>query len=306
MPDKRQSKSPRTKRGKKFLPRSTYALRMMAWTVAEWAKQFTTPEGTLAFESPDKRRDLEIRLTVLATVADKHWTDLRDVDRDAVDFLFALTLGPGMREAWQHQRKLTEPVGGAPVLLRCHDLQRIPDAAINLNLALTTLSADGLGGQFARDPEAQSFVWGVLEKVSTVCDEVYRKHRPPEKDMTWQDMACDLLEHIDQARKASQGKSSAKLGDWNALTDRQRDCMRALLKLGAFNADSRWRCQDIAVKAEGRDANVNGFKEPLSDLVLRGLAQSRTGREGGYWLTACGHKLLVAFDADSAAANASS
>ena len=101
-------------------------------------------------------------------------------------------------------------------------------------------------------------------------------------------------------------RSSAKLGDWNALTDRQRNCMRALLELRAFDADSRQRGQDIAVKAEGRDANVNGFKEPLSDLRGRGLVQSKTGSAGGYWLTCRGRELLTSFDADFAAANASS
>ena len=124
----------------------------MAWCVAEWAKQFTTPEGTLAFESPDKRRDLEIRLTVLAMMADKHWAELREIDRAAVEILFALTLGPGIREAWQEQQKRIGSVGGAPVLLRCHELARIPEAAVNLNLALTALSADGLGGQIRGGP----------------------------------------------------------------------------------------------------------------------------------------------------------
>lgn len=101
-------------------------------------------------------------------------------------------------------------------------------------------------------------------------------------------------------------KSFAKLGDWNALTDRQRNCMRALLEFRAVDADSRQDAGDIAVKAEGRGANVNGFKEPLSDLVLRGLAESKTGRKGGYWLTRYGHELLAVGDADLATDNPSS
>ena len=161
-------------------------------------------------------------------------------------------------------------------------------------------------GKFAGDPEGQSFVKGLLEKVATVFDEVYRKYCPPEKDLTWKDMACNLLEQVDRARKASQARSSAKLGDWNALTDRQRDCMRALLELKALDTDSRRRGQDIAVKAEGPGANANAFKGPLRNLVLRGLVQSRIGSAGGYWLTRHGHRLLAAFDADFAAVNTSS
>ena len=98
----------------------------------------------------------------------------------------------------------------------------------------------------------------------------------------------------------------AKLGDWDALTDRQRNCLRALLEVRAFDADSRKRGQDIAVKAEGRDANANGFKDPLRNLVLRGLVQSKIGGAGGYWLTRRGRELLAVDDADFAAANPTS
>ncbi len=87
--------------------------------------------------------------------------------------------------------------------------------------------------------------------------------------------------------------ADAAVGDWNKLTDRQRDCLRALAEAKAFNADSRLRADDVAAKAEGRGANVNGFKQPLSDLVFRGLVESKTGREGGYWLTVEGQNLVA-------------
>lgn len=351
MPDKGQSKSPTTKQ-RKALARSTYSFHALSWGVAEWAKQFTTPDGTLAFATPDKRRALEIRLTVLVMLAvERHWTDLREVDRAAVDVLFALTLGPGMRETWQHQRKRVGAVGGIPILLRCRDLQYIPEAAMKLNTALTTLSADGLGGQLARDPEARSFVWDELERVSAASDPIFRQNCPPEKDVTWRDIACDLLEGIDRARKASQalqpasrrlpadlldaektaakppkpavseneGEPAADPGPadqfkpshakglsrllanpdvWNALTDRQRNSLRALHELGARYADSRRDAKGIAAKAEGPQANCDGFKQPLADLVHRGLAKSRIGRKGGYWLADRGQKLLASVDSD--------
>ena len=87
-----------------------------------------------------------------------------------------------------------------------------------------------------------------------------------------------------------------KRGAWNALTDRQRNSLRALLELRAFDADSRRDAKAIAAKAEGPQANVNGFKGPLADLARRGLAEGKTGRKGGYWLADRGRDLLAACD----------
>lgn len=97
---------------------------------------------------------------------------------------------------------------------------------------------------------------------------------------------------------ATVSEPSPNVSKWNALTDRQRNCLRALRESKAHNADSRRRASDVAVKAEGFAANVNGFKEPLSNLVLQGLVNSKTGAGGGYWLTEAGGELLAEFDPD--------
>lgn len=76
--------------------------------------------------------------------------------------------------------------------------------------------------------------------------------------------------------------------------------MRALLEMRAFDAESRRSANEIAPRAEGRGANVSGFKVPLSDLVNRGLGECKRGCKGGYWLTGDGRGLLAAFDIDSA------
>lgn len=114
------------------------------------------------------------------------------------------------------------------------------------------------------------------------------------------------IESDDVARTVGAKFRSADVvvGDWNRLTDRQRDILRVLWEAKALNADSRMRADDIATKAEGRGANVNGFKQPLSDLVLRGLVASKMGREGGYWLTIDGRNVMTRNDptADSACA----
>lgn len=95
-------------------------------------------------------------------------------------------------------------------------------------------------------------------------------------------------------------------GEWNALTDRQRNCLGALHESRAFDADSRRCAKDIAASAEGRDAKAAGFKEPLSNLVVRKLTQRKTGRKGGYWLTARGRELLAAAESDVATGDHSS
>ncbi len=81
---------------------------------------------------------------------------------------------------------------------------------------------------------------------------------------------------------------------WNALTDRQRGCLIALRELRAFDADKRQRTDDIAKHAEGPAVDPAGFKEPLAELVNRGLLESKRGAGGGYWLTTDGAALLTA------------
>ena len=92
---------------------------------------------------------------------------------------------------------------------------------------------------------------------------------------------------------------------WNQLSDRQRNCLQALDELHALDADHRGTADDIATRAEGTLANVNGFKEPLSDLVTRRLLVSKIGREGGYWLSAAGRELIEAAEGGATTDNAS-
>lgn len=86
---------------------------------------------------------------------------------------------------------------------------------------------------------------------------------------------------------------------WDELGDRERNCLRALNKLKAFDADSRRFAKEVAIEADGPDANVNGFKQPLSNLALQVLIHSRAGSKGGYWLSDVGRGLLAAFDSIS-------
>ncbi len=105
---------------------------------------------------------------------------------------------------------------------------------------------------------------------------------------------CDASGETDpvEAEKPGGGESPEDDGQlWDSLTNRQRYCLQALNELRAFDAEHRMRAVDIAEAAEGRRANVNTFKEPLGELVRRGLIESKAGREGGYWLTSEGRTL---------------
>jgi hypothetical protein len=69
------------------------------------------------------------------------------------------------------------------------------------------------------------------------------------------------------------------------LSRRQLLILRAMLALGALNSDSRRRVSDIADRAEGASANVDGYKRPLADLNEKGFVRSKEGAGGGSWLT---------------------
>lgn len=88
---------------------------------------------------------------------------------------------------------------------------------------------------------------------------------------------------------------------WNQLCDRQRYILRALAQNNAARADVRMRAVDIARRADGPQADPDNFKRPLSNLATLGLVQSKSGREGGYWLTTKGRDLLAFIDGDGAA-----
>lgn len=176
------------------------------------------------------------------------------------------------------------------------NLPKLIDDWASFDLAI----ADGDYGRGFRQFEETVSSWAVIEHAALV--PIRRKRLPDGSGASvsrprfrqrfiaavlfreWRKL-CMVLPEGDSARKQT------AIDDWNKLTDRQRDCLRVLAEARAFDVDSRLRADDIVVKAEGRGANVNGFKLPLSELVLRGLVTSKTGREGGYWLTAEGRSL---------------
>jgi hypothetical protein len=75
------------------------------------------------------------------------------------------------------------------------------------------------------------------------------------------------------------------------LSDRQYNILVAMLELKAFTAESRATTDGIAEKAEGPTASPEQFKRPVSGLRRRRLLDSKTGRDGGCWLTDKGRQL---------------
>ena len=55
-------------------------------------------------------------------------------------------------------------------------------------------------------------------------------------------------------------------------------------ELGALDSDTRRTAAQIVDRAKGRRADPANTKKALADLVRKGLCESLTGRNGGYWL----------------------
>jgi hypothetical protein len=76
-----------------------------------------------------------------------------------------------------------------------------------------------------------------------------------------------------------------------ALSPLQYDILDALRILGALDPEKRATGRDIAAKVGG-DATEQSAKAPLADLKRKGLVDSKTGRNGGSWLTTPGLNLI--------------
>jgi hypothetical protein len=73
-----------------------------------------------------------------------------------------------------------------------------------------------------------------------------------------------------------------------ALSERQYRILQALLELDATSPAKRRPTKDVAEKAEGIEADPEGFKQPITDLAASGFVGTKGGRGGGCWLTATG------------------
>jgi hypothetical protein len=75
-------------------------------------------------------------------------------------------------------------------------------------------------------------------------------------------------------------------GDNNLLSLRAREALKAMLQLNAVDSDSRRSAEEITQRA--MDKRSDALKPVLLELKEEGFVLSKTGRGGGYWLTAKG------------------
>lgn len=74
------------------------------------------------------------------------------------------------------------------------------------------------------------------------------------------------------------------------LSERAQLVLVAMLELDAVVSDRRRPVEQIAPRALGPEADANGLKQVLAELRAKGMARSKTGRGGGFWLTDKGHR----------------
>lgn len=74
------------------------------------------------------------------------------------------------------------------------------------------------------------------------------------------------------------------------LSERAQLVLAAMLELDAVDSDRRRPVEEIAPRALGPEADANALKLVLAELRAKGMARSKTGRGGGFWLTDKGQR----------------
>jgi hypothetical protein len=76
------------------------------------------------------------------------------------------------------------------------------------------------------------------------------------------------------------------------FTDMERNALRALLELKAFDLASRKRIDKVSEKAGYGTVAGGSFKQAISSLVRQQLLGSKSGRSGGVWLNPAGRAAM--------------
>ena len=94
------------------------------------------------------------------------------------------------------------------------------------------------------------------------------------------------LVQSEEASETPKPDAIAKAVEVPPLSEKQYLILETMWELQALSADTRKTADQIAVRCDGMDADVNVFKPLLSDLTRNHkLTQSKPGRGGGSWLT---------------------
>ena len=97
------------------------------------------------------------------------------------------------------------------------------------------------------------------------------------------------LVQADGASETPKLDAIAKVVEVPPLSEKQYLILETMWEFQALSADTRKTADEIAIRCDGKDADVNVFKPLLSDLTRNHkLTRSKTGRGGGSWLTEMG------------------
>jgi hypothetical protein len=247
------------------------ATQCFAWAVSQWAKQFTSPDGRLRFPDADARRALECRLYILAVLTHNHWALLNDGEKGAVELLFMLTLGPGMREVWVGLRNR-----GESNLLPAHFLSRYPKATEALQSALRVLSAEGLNGWIDAHADAQREIVEVLDGIAVVIDREHRKQSDPSTDLTPDEWCDKLLEALETVRpSAIRGVKTLQAGEKGRAIAHGTPAERARFRSAVLLRWAEIRAKNPKLPVTAIDAlvgehfSMKGKAHTISDRTVR-------------------------------------
>jgi hypothetical protein len=115
----------------------------------------------------------------------------------------------------------------------------------------------------------------------TTCGRVFRADAEP---LLVYRMATQALTQVRAKAQPRSVGGELPSGD-EPLGERAQDVLVAMLELGAVDSDTRRSTEDIASKALGPRSDANALKSVMADLKTRQLIGSKTGRNGGCWLT---------------------
>ncbi len=127
----------------------------------------------------------------------------------------------------------------------------------------------------------------ILDKLETdlraAADESASALQPPLEDnsqIPGQTMELDDLVTLDQVAPPTNSEP--------VLGERARLVLAVLGNEKAFDSDHRMRTSDIVLKAAGKAADPNPYKEVIAQLKQLAYIQTKEGRGGGCWLTGPG------------------
>ncbi|HUY93333.1 MAG TPA: hypothetical protein VMV10_31695 [Pirellulales bacterium] len=131
---------------------------------------------------------------------------------------------------------------------------------------------------------------GLFDELQKLCAAylVERPTAPPREVLILREPAIGRQQDAARGRPAATEGGEQVEGDIPKLPRRCYLSLKTLLMEKAVSADKSMTAVQITRKAEGKTANPESFKRPLSALKKQGYTDSKKGADGGCWLTVKG------------------